>query len=164
MSLLSICSWLETTAVALVVRESAYGFAVLAGLHILALTVSVGIVIWFDLRLLGLSMPSCPVQQVYRRLMPLMVCGFAVMFVTGALLFTGFATKAYGNPYFRLKLIGLFVAGANAAYFHFATERGIAEWNTARRLPSLARLAGVVSIVVWALVILAGRMMSYTMF
>jgi hypothetical protein len=164
MSLLSVCGWLENTALAVLIRESSYGFAILAALHILSLTLSVGVVIWFDLRLLGVSMPGCPVVQVYRRLMPWLVTGFTLMFVTGALLFTGFATKAYANPYFRLKVIGLLLAGANAAYFHFATERGIARWNEARRPPALARMAGLVSIVVWALVILAGRMMSYTMF
>jgi hypothetical protein len=162
--MLSLCNWLENTPVGVFVRESSYGFAGLAGLHILGLTLSVGVVMWFDLRLLGVSMPGLPIDQVYRRLMPWLFAGFGLMFVTGGLLFTGFATKAWGNIFFRLKVLGLLLAGANAAFFHVATESRIAEWNTKRRPPGLARLAGIVSIVVWALVILAGRMMSYTMF
>lgn len=164
MSVLEFCEWIENTPLGVLARESSYGFQILAGLHILGLTVSVGALVWFDLRLLGVSMPRCPVSEVYRRLMPWMFSGFAVMFITGVLLFSGFATRAYGNLYFRLKLVAMVLAGANAWYFHFKTERGIAEWDEGVRPPLPARFAGLVSIVMWAAVILAGRMMSYTMF
>ncbi len=164
MSILGVCEWLESTAIGVLVRESLYGFPILAGIHILALTVSVGTLVWFDLRLAGVSMPRYPISTLYRRLMPVMLVGFTVMFISGALLFTGFATKAYVNVYFRLKLAAMLLAGLNALFFHFITERRIAHWNDAARPPMPARLAGLISIVVWAAVIMAGRMMSYTMF
>lgn len=164
MSLLSVCEWLENTPVGVLVRESLYGFQILAGIHILGLTVSVGTLVWFDLRLAGVSMPRCPVSALYRRLMPWTLVGFGVMLISGALLFTGFATKAYGNVYFRLKLAAIVLAGVNALFYHLVTERRIARWNDAARPPTPARLAGVISIVVWTIVIMAGRMMSYTMF
>lgn len=164
MSALEICEWLEATRVALLVRESLYGFQILVAIHILGLTVSVGTLVWFDLRLLGVSMTGYPVSTVYRRLMPLMLSGFAVMFVTGVLLFVGFATKAYGNVYFRLKIAAMLVAGLNALFFHRITERRIALWDSNIRPPLPARLAGLVSMTVWSSVIVAGRMMSYTMF
>jgi hypothetical protein len=44
------------------------------------------------------------------------------------------------------------------------TQRQSATWDDAPRPPAAARIAGLASIVLWALVILAGRMMSYTMF
>jgi hypothetical protein len=93
-----------------------------------------------------------------------MFSGFAVMFISGGLLFTAFATKAYGNLYFRLKIVALLLAGTNALFFHFVTERRIVQWDEAARPPTPARLAGLVSIIAWGSVILAGRMMSYTMF
>jgi hypothetical protein len=66
--------------------------------------------------------------------------------------------------YFRVKLAAIVLAGANALVYHLVTERHIAHWNDAARPPMPARLAGVISIVVWTIVIMAGRMMSYTMF
>src|SRR6185503_9290267 len=164
MSILSVCEWLETTAPGVLVRESLYGFQVLAGIHILGLTISVGTLLWFDLRLAGVSMPRCPVSALYRRLMPWTLVGFVVMFISGAWLFTGFATKAYGNVYFRIKLAAIVLAGVNALFYHFVTERRIAHWNDAARPPMPARLAGMISIVAWTIVIMAGRMMSYTIF
>jgi hypothetical protein len=164
MSIVSVCGWLEGTAPGVLVRESLYGFPILAAIHILGLTVSVGTLVWFDLRLAGVSMPRCPVSALYRRLMPWTLVGFGLMFVSGLLLFTGFATKAYGNVYFRIKLTAIVLAGVNALFYHRMTERRIAQWNDAARPPMPARLAGVISIVVWTIAIMAGRMMSYTMF
>jgi hypothetical protein len=164
MSILSVCEWLESTAVGALVRESLYGFQVVAGVHILGLVFSVGTLVWFDLRLAGVSMTRSRVSALYRRLMPWTLAGFCVMFVSGAMLFSGFATKAYVNDYFRLKVAAILLAGVNALYYHSVTERRIAEWDDAARTPLPARFAGVISIVAWTTVILAGRMMSYTMF
>jgi uncharacterized protein DUF6644 len=164
MSILSACEWLENTPVGVLVRESLYGFQILAAIHIIGLTVSVGTLFWFDLRLAGVSMPSCAVSALYRRLMPWTLVGFCVMFISGLLLFTGFATKAYVNVYFRLKLLAILLAGVNALFYHLVTERRIAHWNDAAQPPWPARCAGIVSIVIWTFVIMAGRMMSYTMF
>src|ERR1700704_5730600 len=104
MSVLMVCEWLQRTSMGILVRESLYGFPIVVATHILGLALSVGTLVWFDLRLLGVSMRRCPVSQVYLRLMPWMLTGFAIMFVSGGLLFAGFATKAYANVYFCLKL------------------------------------------------------------
>ena len=83
-----------------------------------------------------------------------------VLFNAGAALFIAFATTAYGNGYFRLKMAALTLAGANAVVFHF-----LARWSGERPVsPAAMRVAGSISIVLWTAVILAGRMMSYTMF
>jgi hypothetical protein len=58
----------------------------------------------------------------------------------------------------------MLLAGVNALYFHFTTGGRMAAWDDSPRPPVAARLAGVVSIVVWAVAILAGRGMSYTIF
>jgi hypothetical protein len=164
MSIVQVCEWLESTPVGVVVRESMWGFPVLVAIHILGLTLSVGSLLWFDLRLLGVSMRRVPIAELYRRLMPWMVPAFVAMFITGVLLFTGFATKAYGNVYFRIKLAAMLLAAMNAFIFHVGAERGIAQWNDAAHPPLPARIAGLASLMLWTVVIMAGRMMSYTMF
>lgn len=164
MTIITICEWLESTSLSILVRESAYGFPIVVAVHLLGLTVSVGTLVWFDLRLLGISMRRIRVSEIYRRLSPWLLTGFAVMFISGTILFAAFATSAYGNLYFRIKAAALVLAAVNALAYHFTTERAIARWDEALRPPLPARLAGLTSIVVWALVIIAGRMMSYTMF
>jgi hypothetical protein len=163
-SLLRWCEWLEATALGVMVRESLYGFAILVAIHILGLIFSAGIVVWLDLRLLGLSMRGVPVSSVYRRLMPWAFCGYLVMFASGGMLVTGFATSAYRNIYFFVKMTALLLAGLNALVYHFHVERRIALWDRSPSPPLLARMAGIISILLWATVILAGRMMSYTLY
>jgi hypothetical protein len=146
------------------VRESLYGFQLLVAAHLLGLMLSVGLLLWVDLRLIGASLQQYRVQTVYRSLAPWFLCGFAVMLISGASLFVGFATDAYGNLYFRIKIVALVLAGANALCFHFVTQAGAVAWDDAAKPPALVRVAGFVSIVLWAAVILSGRMISYTMF
>jgi len=164
MTLLDVLIWLEGTSLATLIQESRYGFPIVVAAHILGLALSVGTLLWVDLRLLGLTLRRLSVSHVYRSLAPWFLIGFAVMFVSGLTLFTAYATLAYGNFYFRLKMVALVLAGANALVFHFVTQRNSAEWDAAPRPPASARLAGAASIVLWIAVMLAGRMMSYTMF
>ena len=162
--LFHLCEQLEATSLGVWVRESIYGFPILVAVHIITLVFSVGIVVWLDLRLVGVSMTGVPVSRVYRRLMPLAFVGFAVMVLSGGTLLTGFATSAYKNPYFRVKLVALLTAGINALVYHTNIERRIALWDRSPMPPTAARMAGLISIVAWTTVILAGRMMSYTLY
>ena len=154
---------LEASAVGVFVRESTWGFAIVAGGHILGLALSVGVLGWFDLRLLGIVLPRVPVSTMFRRLMPWAFAGFALMFSTGLMLFVAYATDAYPNVWFRTKLVAITLAGANALYYHQFTEKTIAQWD-AGTPPTAGRLAGACSLLLWIGVILLGRGMSYTMF
>ncbi|MGE3176252.1 MAG: hypothetical protein AB7O32_02180 [Vicinamibacterales bacterium] len=162
--MLQIAEWLEGTTAGTLVRESIWGFPILVAVHVMGLAFSAGLVAWFDLRLLGLSMRAVPVTKVYRRLMPVAFAGFLVMFGSGALLVAGFATYASRNLYFFLKVGLLLAAGINAWVYHRVTERTIAAWDRQAIPPAPARLAGLISLAIWTLVILAGRMMAYTLY
>ena len=164
MTLPDVLSWLESTSLATLIQESRYGFPAVVAAHILGLTLSVGTLLWVDLRLLGIAVPRLTVSHVYRSLAPWFLTGFAVMLASGLTLFTTYATLAYTNFYFRGKMIALVLAGVNALVFHFLTQRNSAGWDAAPRPPVAARVAGLTSIVLWVAVMLAGRMMSYTMF
>ena len=163
MSIQRLAEWLEGTSVALWVKESQYGFAIVVAVHILSLMLSVGMLVWFDLRLLGVGMLRIPVSRLYQRLMPWILTGFALMFASGSVLLAAYATAAFGNIYFRLKVVAILLAGVNAVFYHRVTERQIARWDQATP-PLPARAAGLISIILWASVILAGRAMSYTIF
>jgi len=155
---------LEATGIGTMVRESLYGFQILVAIHVMGLVLSVGMILWFDLRLLGLTLGSASVSRVYRRLIPWATSGFLVMVGSGALLFTGFASEAYQNPFFRIKVSALLLAAANAAFYHLVTERGKRTWDDDTVPPTAARLAGLVSMALWATVIMCGRLMAYTMY
>ena len=156
-------AWLEATPISLLVRESIWGFPIVVAIHIMGLMLSIGLLVWFDLRLLGASMRGYRASAMYRRLAPWMFTGFAMVMTSGLMLFAAFATAAYENLYFRVKVAAMVLAAVNAFVYHRFTERRIVEWD-AGAPPGGARIAGLVSICVWFVVIVSGRMMSYTMF
>lgn len=164
MTVLEICEWLETTAVAVAIQESLYGFAIVVAVHILGVAASVGMLLWVDLRMLGVALMTRPLNEVYRSLAPWFAAGFAIMLLSGSALFAAFATAAYGNPFFRIKLLLLLLAGVNALVFHRFAAPSLESRGRAEAPPAGVRLAGALSLAIWAGVIVMGRMMSYTMF
>ena len=150
---------LEQTRIGDAVRE--WAFPYVEGTHVLALSLSVGTLAWFDLRLLGAAMRSRSVTDVFESIRGWMFAGFGLMFVTGALLFTAHATKAYHNTYFRAKVVLLLLSGLNALAFHLTIDRHRADWNDAPVPPVAARLAGGLSLMLWLSVIAAGRIFAY---
>src|SRR5262249_61366407 len=117
MTLFAWCQWLEHTPFALAIAESTWLFPLIEGSHILALPVSVGMIVLFDLRLLGLAFRDGAASRVMSEVLRWSKVGFGVTFITGILLFTTHAGKAYGNGFFRTKLTLLALLGINAAVY-----------------------------------------------
>jgi hypothetical protein len=55
-------------------------------------------------------------------------------------------------------------AGVNALYFHLTTYKSVARWDRDAILPSGAKMAGVLSLVLWAGVVVFGRLTAYNWF
>jgi len=159
MSLFQICQVLEQTTISTIVRESAFPYV--EGAHVLGLSLSIGTVMWFDLRLLGAAMRTQPVSEVFQDLKVWMFAGFGIMFLTGGLLFSAHATKVYASGYFRVKMGLLILAGLNTAVFHFSIARRQSQWDKAAVPPLAAQAAGLLSLALWFSVVAVGRIFAY---
>lgn len=161
MSLLGWCRWLEQTPLAVSISESIWLFPVIEGSHILALPLSVGMILMFDLRLLGVAFRSGPAARMMADVVRWSKFGFAIMFTTGAVLFITQASKAYGNVFFRTKLLLLVILAVNAAVYQIVFYPKMAEWEARGYTPAGARMCGWVSLIGWIGVIVCGRTMAY---
>ncbi len=132
--------------------------------HVLTLCLFLGLAVMLDLRLLGLTLVRVPMSEIKRRLGPWMVGGFAVMVITGAMLFYAIPVRSYQSIWFRIKVVTLVLAGLNALVFHTTIDRRIAEWDRDPVPPRAARRAGATSLVLWAIIVVAGRMIAYNWF
>lgn len=156
--------WLGGTAWSVALLESLWVWPLVESTHVLSLGLFVGTVAMNDLRLLGFAFRSVPVSDFTGRILPWTRAGFVVMVVTGLLLFYSSPVGYYHNVFFRFKMLVLIVAGLNAWYFHARIHRRVHEWDTDPVPPRSARVAGAVSLVAWALIVVSGRMIAYNWF
>ena len=161
MFLLGWCHWLQNTWWATSLRESDLLFPFVEGSHILALSLSVGMVLILDLRLLRVVFRGEPVSRIMRQVIPWAAPGFLLMLSTGFLLFAAHAEQVYQNRLFRWKFALLLVAGINALIYQLKLCPKMAEWDTAPVVPAAARVAAVLSLTLWACIIALGRTMAY---
>jgi hypothetical protein len=161
MSLLPIIQWLNSTLLATSIRESDFVFPLIETVHVLAITLLAGTVAAVDLRLLGVILKREKVSEVAEQVLPLTWIGFAVMMVTGALLFLSEAQKSYGNMAFRAKIVLLILAGLNPLIFHSTIYRSVCAWDDAPVVPLRARAAAIASLTLWSGIIIAGRAIAY---
>jgi hypothetical protein len=61
-------------------------------------------------------------------------------------------------------MVMLVLAGINAWVFHKSVCRNVAEWDLDPVPPRKARMAGGVALVLWAVMIVSGRMIAYDWF
>ena len=77
------------------------------------------------------------------------------MFITNPIVY-------FENVAFRIKILLLVAAGANMLVFERVTRRTHKDWDLAPVTPSAARLAAVLSLILWTGVIGAGRVIGFT--
>lgn len=164
MSLLAVCQWLAQTRGSIALHESVYMYPLVESVHVLTLCLFVGISVLLDLRLIGLVLPQVRASEMAARLLPWMKAGFAVMIISGALLFYAIPVRSFQNIFFRAKMIALALAGLNAWIFQVGIRRRTAEWDLLPTPPRAARVAGIASLALWAVIIVAGRMIAYSWF
>lgn len=160
---MSLLEWLHDTAFSAMMRDSIWAEPIVETVHVLTLTVFLGFVLLLDLRLLDLAMRRRRVSDLFEQLNPGLFGGFAVMVVTGVLLFCGDPVAFYSTLFFKLKMIMLLLAGLNVLYFNFTLGRRLADWDLAPRTPWGAKAAGIVSLALWVGIVAAGRGIAYAL-
>ena len=164
MDLTAFFQWLEATPGSVFIRESTIVYPIIETTHVLTLCLFLGLIALLDLRLLGVGLKGVPVSQVAARLLPWALFGFAIMAISGSLLFYSGPVKAAANIFFRIKVVLIALTGVNALLFHLTIEKRIAVWDNEPSPPASAKLAGAASLLLWSAVVICGRMQAYNWF
>jgi hypothetical protein len=161
-SITSIAQAIESTSIGTAIAESRYAFPIIEGTHLIALSISVGLIFLTDLRLMGLFLRQIPAAEVLHGLRPYVLSGFALVFLSGGLLFWAEAAEVIASPAWVFKFLFIGLAGLNALYFEFVLARRPGALSPgAQVLPRGVRFAGLASLTLWALVIICGRLIAY---
>jgi hypothetical protein len=158
--LLEFAQSLQDSAIGASLGESVYAFPLIEGAHLIGLALSVGMILFVDLRLIGVFLKKVPVADILHPLRFWLLAGFALTLSTGALLFVAEAPKLIFLGVFWVKVALIFLAGFNALWFELKWGRNTADWD-APSLPAGVKLAGWTSLALWIGVVSCGRLIPY---
>lgn len=135
-------------------------FPLFNSLHVLGITFMLGSLLMVDLRLCGLAAGTYNLQVLTRDFLPWVWGAFILSVITGLGLFITRASAHVLNIAFQWKMVLLMLAGVNMLTLHFMLRR-IVSAQEADQLPLSARVAGLISLLLWAGVMLSGRWMGH---
>jgi uncharacterized membrane protein len=150
----SFFEWLTASPWANAMNGPEWAFPVVQSLHFIGFTFSIGTIAIVDLRLLGWAMRRQTASELAADLDPWTWVGFALMLITGPLMFSADAVNYHNNPSFQFKMVCLVLA----FLFHFTIHRKVAR---SAAPPLAAKFVGALSLVLWTAVVAGGRMIAF---
>src|SRR5687767_12502493 len=153
--LLSFFAWVDSTSFASLMRDTAWGFAIMSVFHLFGIIMLLGGVAFMSMRLFGLFMADKPVSKVAEGLGRWTLLGLVVTLLTGAGLFSGETMRLYNSGPFWIQMTFLFFA----LIFHFSLYRKVTRWDDAP--PLLRGVTGFLAVTLWLGVGIAARAIGF---
>jgi len=153
--------WLESGDLSMWVRgESGWhmAFPIIISFHALGMGFLVGVALAINGRILGAA-KAIPLTLL-KKFMPVAMLALLVNAVSGILLLIGYPTKALTNPVFYIKLLCIALALWNLRWFTTAILTNPV-YDTGA-VPKRAKKLAIISTILWAGAIVAGRLLAYT--
>jgi len=139
--------------------DSLWGWPASETIHFLGLSLSFGVLLAINLRILGV-MQQVPFTDVHR-LLPWGMLGFGANLITGMLFFIGQPKQYLDSTPFYWKIVFLMIAGANFLYLTVFKQAWSGDrdrhWNASVFDKSMA----VLSMFAWLVVLYCGRMLPF---
>ena len=154
-----IVMWLTQTPVAAFVRNTEWVWPVLEIFHFLGLSLLLGTIGVFDLRLIGWARDIPP--AALHRAVRIGIAGFCINALTGSLFFAARPSFYLGNVAFEIKMALVVCAALNVAVFYLLFSRGVMTTARGDQVPAGARVVGAVSLALWISILVAGRMEAF---
>jgi hypothetical protein len=151
---------LEQSGLGAAIRQSPWAYPAANVGHIVALTLFAASVAIMDLRLLGAFAATAP-ASVVRPARRMAMLGLGLMALTGSTLFAAEASHVAMNRVFQVKAVLITLAILNALLIAGPALAKVSDIPANVSLPARARLAAVISLLIWASVAACGRLIAY---
>ena len=138
---------------------SKWGWPFCETVHFLGLSLLIGTIGMFDLRLLGMG-KRVPVLALHK-LVPWGIAGYVTAFITG-MMFLGAEPDQYiFNSAFHWKVLFMAAAGLNMTTFYLFVYRRARSLTSGEDAQVPAKLIAALSLFLWIGVIVFGRMLTF---
>jgi uncharacterized protein DUF6644 len=155
----AIVEWIYHTDLSVAIREGGLPYPIIGGIHLLSIAWFGGMLLATDLRLLGLAMQRRPVGDIVQQFRPWKRLGFVVVVASGLLLAWAEPLKLYRSPAFWVKMALFVLVGVHALVFRAGVYDNPAKLDEV--MTSQARLAAILSLLLWAGLIISGRLIAF---
>lgn len=152
--------WVRATTLAAFVRDNGvWLWPLCETLHFIGLSLLIGTVGFFDLRVLGAARQIAPVHL--HRLIPWGIGGYLLNLTTGTIFFFGYPEQYAYNRAFHFKLAFMSIAALNAALFYTAAFREVRTLGAGDPAPLRAQVITGISLLSWLGVLTCGRLLTF---
>jgi hypothetical protein len=151
--------WVRHTGLAHFVLQHVWVWPTMETLHYFGLSLLLGTVGLFDLRVLGLAKAIPP--AALHRLVPFGVGGFLLNLATGVVFFSGFPDQYAYNHAFHFKLAFMAIAALNVAAFYSSAFAEVRRMGPGADAPLRAKIMAGVSLAAWVAVLTCGRLLTF---
>ena len=158
LNLLPFIDWVAASPLSKAISTSTWAFAVIESIHLLALSVIGGAVLIVDLKLLGYGIRTQTLAEVAGDAQKWFLSSWAVMIVTGLLLFWSEPQKLYYSTPFAVKMICLLLG----TIFALTVRRRVTLAGEGRVPPVVMKLVALVSLALWFGVGAGGRWIGFS--
>ncbi len=155
----TLVTWLQSTSLSQAIVFTTWIWPAAETLHFVGLTLVLGIVGLFDLRLMGFFRGTA--VAAVRDLMPFALIGFGLNLVTGLIFLIGHPEQYAHNIAWWWKVACLVLAGANALVFESTVARTTVPLGPGGDTPPVAKAIGAISVLAWMGVLYWGRMLPF---
>ena len=155
----SVEVYLRATPQGEFLRTARWGWPIFESLHFTGMSMLLGTVGVFDLRLLGFAR-RIPIAALHR-LIPIGISGFVINAVTGFCFLCATPDQYWFNRACSWKVTFIAIAGLNVMIFYAGVFRRLLDTPPDTPPPAAARIAGAVSLLAWVGVMSAGRLLTF---
>ena len=150
--------WLKSTSLA-ALMHTRWAWPIAESFHFFGLSLLMGTVGLFDLRLLGFA-KRIPLAALHR-LIPWGILGYFINMLSGISFLTAEPDQYIYNPSFQIKMVFMSLAGINVLLFYLTMFRKVSARGPGQDAPLPARIMGGASLAFWIGVMSCGRLLTF---
>ena len=154
-----LATWLESTWLHNLMVEIFWVFPLSETLHFIGLTIMFGALLVIDFRVMGLVRFINMKEAM--KFIPLAIFGFMINLITGIAFLNADPFRYFPNLAFQWKMALIVMAGINALWFWFGEHKELSELADGQDAPFRAKVIAFISVAIWVMVIIGGRMIPY---
>ena len=155
------CDWLSRTNVSVAFQSANWFVPLVQTVHIIAIAILLTSVYVVSFRLIGLTRGTQALATLTAKLTPWIWTAFCVLLVTGILLTITEPARELLNWAFRVKMLMVLALAGMLWLVQLRMRRNPEYWTESPARRHAARAIGIVSVIVGASIVTAGRWIAY---